>query len=107
MISVMEAEGRTPGVTFKVLHIPKGERPPHYPAAVSDKEGTVEFYDARYASFADFTEHGQFTGGRYYVSTLLAHPEGVGLCLHGGVPEWEVTAEAMTAVLAWLRELEA
>ncbi len=62
-------------------------------------EPIVSFYDARY----DFTEYGQFTGGSYYVSTLMENPEG-GLCLHGGVPDWNVNAAGMKKVMQWLSE---
>ena len=62
-------------------------------------EPLVEFCDSRYPH----TKHGQFVS-RYYLSTILEMGD-TGLCLDGGEPEWEVSAEDMAAVRAWL-ELE-
>lgn len=60
---------------------------------------TVEFYD---------TEHqhslfGQFTGGRYHVADMLNHSPDAGLVLHGGVPQWQVSAANMQEIKTWLR----
>jgi hypothetical protein len=64
-------------------------------------EPTVAFYDARY----DFTEYGQFTGGNYYVSTLNEGESARnGLCLHGGVPDWQIDAAEMEVVMDWIDE---
>lgn len=62
-------------------------------------EPLVEFYDTRHPH----TEFGQFVS-RYYLSTILER-DNMGLCLYGREPEWEVSAEDMAAVRAWL-ELE-
>ena len=66
----------------------------------------VEFYDARYPH----TEFGQFVS-RYYVETILGNDgygskEG-GLSLHGGIPEWTVSAEDMATVRTFLQEVAA
>ena len=64
-------------------------------------EGTkpmVEFYDSRYPH----TQYGQFVS-RYYLDTLLdgsTYPNG--LCLHGGVPAWVVSADGMKQVLEFI-----
>jgi len=59
----------------------------------------VEFYDCDY----EHTRYGQFTGGRYYLSTILSgFEEGSGLDLHGGVPGWEVHPKCYTRVMEWL-----
>jgi len=63
-------------------------------------EPRVHFYDARY----DFTEHGQFTGGTYCVSTLAESDQSSGLCLHGGVPDWTICGTGMRKVMRWLEE---
>lgn len=55
----------------------------------------VEFYDTRYGH----TDLGQFVS-RYSLDTLLNH-EG-GLCLDGGVPNWNIYGAAMTKVVTWL-----
>jgi len=60
----------------------------------------VEFYDRRYAH----TPLGQFTGARYYLSTLVDGTRG-GLMLAGHVPEWTVSAADMDTVRHWLQRL--
>ena len=55
-------------------------------------EQLVEFWD---------TKHSQFVS-RYYVETLLSHKGG--LNLHGGVPEWEISASGMAEVVEYLKE---
>lgn len=64
-------------------------------------EPMVEFYDVRHAGEA-FGPRGQFVS-RYYLSTMLAHQEGAGLCLHGGVAAWSVTGAEFAVVAAFLR----
>ena len=59
----------------------------------------VEFYDGRYM----YTPFGQFVS-RYYISTILeenSYP--TGLCLDGGVPEWQVSASDMQQVITFLK----
>jgi hypothetical protein len=66
----------------------------------------VEFYDTRYPH----TEFGQFVS-RYYVETILGDdgygPKDGGLNLHGGVPEWTVSAKDMDTVRTFLKEVTA
>ena len=62
-------------------------------------EPLVELYDAWQGGFS-IASRGQFIS-RYYASTLLASSGG--LCLDGGVPDWNVTAEAMTDVRRYVR----
>jgi hypothetical protein len=69
----------------------------------------VEFYDYTYANKKTFGPRGQFVA-RYYVSTLLKdqrqdNRRGTGLCLDGGVPEWQVDALPLNRVLALLEPL--
>lgn len=55
----------------------------------------VEFFDKRYMH----TPFGQFTGGRYYLETVIdVIKERRGLCLDGGIPEWSVDADSMQLV---------
>lgn len=61
----------------------------------------VEFFDTRYPH----TEFGQFTGGRYYLDTLVDGGNTGGLCLDGGTPAWSIDKAAMDIVRAWLREV--
>lgn len=87
---------------YTVLYIPQGVGHPHYPAVKADKP-LVEFYDKKY----DHTPDGQFTGGRYYAKTLIDDADRLrnsGLCLHGGVPSWVVTATDMTITLNFIEK---
>lgn len=92
------------GVRFNVRILRNGARygADHVLTWEEDRPG-VEFYDTRYPH----TEFGQFTGGRYYVDTILGRdgwgPYRGGLDLDGGIPAWRVDAESMTIVRAWLR----
>jgi hypothetical protein len=87
---------------IRVIFIPKGTREPNFENLDPNiKEHLVSFYDLRYPHTPD----GQFTGGRYYVSTLLAHTApGVGLILHGGVPDWAIEGPEMDKVRNFLKE---
>jgi predicted nucleic acid-binding Zn-ribbon protein len=68
----------------------------------------VEFYDATYEDDDRFGEFGQHTGGTYYVSTILEKGREFpnGLCLHGGVPEWCVSADNMKDVVEFISGFE-
>ena len=69
-----------------------------------------------FASFLDLKQDrarfpdGQFTGGYYYISTLLGEDgfgwdirkANGGLNLHGAVPEWTVDAATLKKIGAWL-----
>lgn len=85
----------------------------------------VSFYDAKSVdnykeldkkypgSFGSQVKYGQFTGGQYYVSTLLGTNgdgesiKGRGLCLDGGNRDvWYLDAEAATQVDAWLSNIK-
>lgn len=64
---------------------------------------TIEFYDSDYPH----TAHGQFTGGGYYLETLLKEEDELrqqGLDLHGGVPKWKLGPRAMNEVLDWVHQ---
>lgn len=87
----------TNGIRFLVRLLLEGDRYGLNDCLVWSGEPGVEFYDTRY----QHTIFGQFTGGRYYVDTLLG---GVGgLCLDGGVSDWSLDSAAMDVVRAWLR----
>lgn len=72
----------------------------------------IEFYDAVHRDNPHFPVFGQFVS-RYNLSTLTgedgfghgdAHVTGqLGLDLHGGVPEWEITGSKISEVLAWAK----
>jgi len=68
----------------------------------SDARPVVEFYDIR----SPHTQFGQFVSS-YFIATLLqADRWGCGLSLHGGVPEWSISAEDMVTVRSFLRARE-
>ncbi len=74
-------------------------------------EPAVEFFDMSVNK--DAFPNGQFTGGRYYMSTLLKFDaqglslqeqaaNGRQLCLYGEVPEWTVSSDSLRVIGAWL-----
>lgn len=84
-----------------------------YEKAEADKYGMglplVEFYDR--SQDPETFPGGQFTGGRYYLTTLmgldpLGTPlaEKTALALDGGIPEWTVSGEDFARVAGWLTE---
>lgn len=85
------------GIPFRVVYVPPGQPSLNFPRLDADERDLVEFYDLRYPHTPD----GQFTGGRYYVDTLL-DADG-GLILDGGVPDWVVDWPNMQVVRGWLR----
>ena len=64
----------------------------------------VEFYDNRYSD-PDFGSLGQFVS-RYFVTTISKDKFPGGLSLDGGISEWDVTAEEMQVVVAFLKKFE-
>ena len=73
----------------------------------NEEKNLVEFYDARYPH-TQITKDisGQFTGGRYYVETLLEDENKLsknGLCLHGGVDRWNVDSNTMKQVFELIK----
>jgi hypothetical protein len=89
------------GRHFNVRILKVGDRYGRDDCLVHDEhEPSVEFFDATYEN-TDHGPLGQFTCGRYYVSTLLERNNG-GLCLYGAVPEWSIDGKAMDIVRAWL-----
>lgn len=64
----------------------------------------VEFYDADCVGKPGFDPLGQFVS-RYYLSNLLGGPEGRGLALDGGIPQWAISAEDLRRVKDWAREI--
>lgn len=77
--------------------------PGQYPMKNDSKDLLVEFYDKRHNPSDDPIE-GQFIS-RYYLSTLmdgkdLSKPIH-GLCLDGGIYEWQVDGKSFKDVLTW------
>ena len=72
------------------------------------EETTIHFYDARYPHTQLAKDvSGQFTGGSYYVGTLLQDEDKLskhGLCLHGGVDSWNVDSNTMKQVFEFIKE---
>jgi hypothetical protein len=117
---VKNAAGSSPssGREFLVRVIRKGDRYGLDNCLVHDDARNwgpmIEFWDLTNANkpglggLGGFGPDGQFVS-RYYARTLAEdYREGSarqGLCLHGGVPEWNVDAAAMTKVLELVRAL--
>lgn len=69
---------------------------------VNDAGATlVEVLDTENAH-PEFCPRGQFVS-RYYLTTLLEHPAGAGLNLHGGVPVWTIPSSDMDELAHWFR----
>lgn len=69
-----------------------------------ENEPLVEFNDL--SSWVDDHGRGQFTGGRYYISTLLeGENSGRGLNLNGGSPGWYLDPHQYATALAALKKL--
>jgi hypothetical protein len=84
---------------FTVRVVLTGERYGREGCLTAD-ETLVEFWDRRY----EHTPLGQFTGARFFLTSLLAgqqHLHGLNLCGH--VPAWTVGAADMAVVSGWLR----
>ncbi len=70
----------------------------------NEADPMIEFYDTRCAGKGGFDTEGQFVS-RYYARTLADGPDGMGLCLHGGVPDWEIDEPSMIRVCALAKEI--
>jgi len=90
---------------FAVVYLETGD-PYGVAGHYTTEQPLVEFYDTRYR-FQPVTPGseiaGQFTGARYYASTLLERPVNFGLMLDMSVPAWTVSAGDMHQVIGWLR----
>lgn len=87
---------------FNVRILGLGERYGRNDCLVNKDEPMVEFYDGRYTN-GSFGERGQFVS-RYFVSTILNGNYSNGLCLHGGIDGWSVSAEGMKEVIKYAKE---
>jgi hypothetical protein len=95
---LFELSDHTP--PFCVRIVEKGDSYGYQNCLTHEKDTPlVEFYDRRYPH----TDYGQFVA-RYDMATFMGHGE-CGLDLHGGIPEWKVTAEGIRKVRAWISEI--
>lgn len=86
---------------WNVAVVLPGQKSIGRPAVKNDsKEPIVEFYDSKYMK--GFGKYGQFTGGCYYLDTILDH-DGL-LSLYGGEPEWTVSSSDMERIHQWLKQ---
>lgn len=104
MIQTMTITGAN-GVPFLARYLPTGATYGRGNVLTVDGPAEVEFYDMRYPQCAlNDDVAGQFTGGRYYVGTLLESDGRRPLILDGGnAASWTIDAEARAVVIAWLR----
>ena len=63
---------------------------------------TINFYDQANMTETKFQPHGQMASS-YYLDTFMKVENG--LNLHGGVPAWQLTAEAVKQVQQWVETL--
>lgn len=88
------------GIPFRVRLIGPGQAYGRNDCLCNENADTlVEFYDARHPH----TMYGQFVS-RYFAATLLNSKNTNGLCLDGGVRDWNISADNMAAVLTFLNE---
>ncbi len=85
--------------------IPTGAGYGREDAVINDGEVMVEMWDMEHMHHS---ERGQFTGARYYVSTLLeGDSPNRGLDLVGYEPAWKMDAPAYRELIDWLKEVAA
>ena|SRR5579875_3077543 len=88
------------GIPFRVRIIEQGDKfGSNYCIINRNRVPIVHFYDRRYNS----SGNGQFISS-YYLSTLLHKDTKNGLCLQGGVPDWNISSASMSSVVSWLEE---
>jgi len=87
---------------FNIRIVETGDKYGRWDSGVNDKAPMVEFYDSRF-DHAGCMGRGQFVS-RYYVDTIVNGTFPNGLDLHGGEPEWKVSAEEMRDVKDYLGE---
>lgn len=94
------------GIAFTMRLVREGDRYGRGMCLTHDNaKALVEFYDARYPFDKDPAGEvlGQFTGGRYYVDTILKSPNAE-LCLDGGNADvWTLDAPAFALARETLR----
>lgn len=114
------------GRYFAVRYLPIGARYGRGNVLNVTDGDQVEFWDLSDADDSDgdlattadrhgFGPLGNFTGGRYFVATLLDEVSSsarrdlreTGLCLQGGVPAWSVDGGSMRVILSWMRRTRA
>lgn len=119
MISVVNDAGRK----FNVVVVLPGERygscfhrdkEGRLPCVNENAEPLVEFWDAKQEGNPAFDDQlrGQFTGGRYHLSTLdgtseFSHPSPYGIQLDGGIDVWQVSAQNVEDAIAYARQAAA
>ena len=88
-----------------------GEKHGTFMHLVNEGKPIVEFYDMNHID-PRFCPYGQFTGGSYYVDTLL-NKDGYGdinfpqgLLLQGDCPTWTVSHKEMLTVVSYLQSFE-
>ena len=91
---------------WRVHLVPEGARYGRHNNLINDNERTlIEFYDV--SQDKEKFPEGQFTGGSYYVETILSdngysrHTEH-GLSLDADIPNWFVSGDEMKEVFSWL-----
>jgi len=85
------------GIPMRVVLLQAGEENPNYPSVTSPAP-TVEFYDRRY----QHTPDGQFTGGRYNLSTLTRDGKRLasgGIDLYTPVAAWKMNGPTYQAAM--------
>ena len=90
------------GVTFNTRLVRDGDPYGRRGCLTHSGEPVIEFYDARHTSEQSpfWTNLGQFVS-RYYLSTFCDGGH-AGLCLHGGVDGWTISADNRAEIMGCL-----
>lgn len=104
MFKVINDEGRA----FNVRLLTKGMRYGRQDCLTNDRDDPIiEFYDAAYEAdpkYPDWIERGQFASS-YYLYSLEGHSPDHGLILHGGIPEWTISAKNVIEAVTYCKLL--
>jgi hypothetical protein len=83
------------GIPFRAVVLTDGKSENFVTKSMGDRS-MIEFYDLRFMHTPD----GQFTGGRYYLESVL--DQGRGLIFDGGVPAWQIDSRTWDTIRKWL-----
>lgn len=91
------------GIPFRTVIIEQGDKYGlNNVLTNNNRDPIIQFFDRRF----NHSENGQFISS-YYMHTLLNHNPNNGLCLQGGVLDWNISMTGMALVVNWLEDFAA
>ena len=103
MLTITNNKGRQ----FNIRIVPQGEKYGRNDCVTNnDTDPIVAFYDATYIQPEHGWRHGQPCSS-YFATTLLSDGDEIarrGLCLHGGIKEWDIDGKAMAVVIDYIKK---